>query len=49
MEGVALEYFKNDEIIRNANPSTAFYSYLREDNKQCVPETSAFMMNLCQK
>ena len=49
MEGFALDYFKNDNIVREFNSSSEFYSYLSEYNKQVAPATHAHMMNIYQK
>ena len=46
MEGVALDYFNNDNIVIYVNSSYAFYLYLGEDNTQDAPGTHTHIMNI---
>ena len=44
-----MDYFNNDDIVREVNPSPAFYAYLSEDNNKDAPGTSSHMVNPYQK
>ena len=46
MEGIDLDYFKHDNIIRQVNTSTEFYSYPSEDNNKDAPATYTYMMDI---
>ena len=49
MEGVALDYLKNDNVVIEVNLSSVFYSYLRKDIKKDTPDTHDHMINIQQK
>ena len=46
MKVVVLDYYKNDNNVREVNPLSAFYSYLSEDNNQDAPDTHSHIMNI---
>ena len=48
MEGVDLDYLKNDRIVKKVNPKYAFYSYLIGSNKKGAPDAHTHMMNIHQ-
>ena len=48
MSGLALDYFNNYKMVRDANSSSAFYSCLSEENKQDATSTHDCMINIYQ-
>ena len=48
MEGVALDYFMNENIVTDYKLSYEFYSYLSKDKNQDTPGTYTNMMNIYQ-
>ena len=49
MEGVALYYFNNDNVVREVNSSHKFYSYPSEYKNQNAPGTHIHMIKIYQK
>ena len=49
MKGVALDYFKNGNIVREVNLSSEVYSYLSEDKNKDESDTHATTENIYQK
>ena len=49
MEGVSLDFYKNNSIGREMNSYSEFHLYLGEDNNQYSPDTHAKIMNLYQR
>ena len=48
MEGVVLDYLKNDNIIIEVIPSYELYSYFSEDKNQYAPDTHTNMITIYQ-